>query len=319
MNAVRTLRIVCLFIVLLSGIHKAFAQAGATVNARIDAGRITVGDPARIFIDVQHDAAVSQLQWAVIPDTFNNLEVLEKGGIDTVGKGGMVTYRQRIQVTGFDSGMHVVPSFAFTVIPKSGDPYVIKTDSFLLLVQTVPVDTTKGFRDIKGIMEVQTSWLDYIWYIVGALVLLAIAGYVIWYFRTHRKVAAPAVFNKVQESLQAKALRYLDELDREQLWQNGKIKEYYSRLTDIIRQYIEERFRMPAMELTTDELLSAARANTELQPHIPMLAQILSTADMAKFARAQPTMQEHIAAMENARQFIKATEPVETPTIPQQS
>src|SRR5688500_18092384 len=103
MNAVRTLRIVCLLILLLTGGHSIFAQSGATVNARIDATRITVGDPARVFIDVQHDAAASELQWAVIPDTFNGLEVLEKGGIDTVGKGGMATYRQRIQVTGFDS------------------------------------------------------------------------------------------------------------------------------------------------------------------------------------------------------------------------
>ncbi|RYD59504.1 MAG: hypothetical protein EOP56_01170 [Sphingobacteriales bacterium] len=319
MNAARTLRIACLLTLLIIGGKAAFAQTGATVNARIDATKITVGDPARIFIDVQHDAATSELQWAVIPDSFNNLEVLEKGGIDTVGKGGMITYRQRIQVTGFDSGMHMIPSFAFTVIPKSGNPYVIKTDSIELLVQTVPVDTTKGFRDIKGIREVQTSWLDYIWYIVAGLVFLAIAGYVIWYFRTHRKTVAPAVFNKVQESLQAKALRLLGELDREQLWQNGKIKEYYTRLTDILRQYIEERFKMPAMELTTDELLSTARGNYELHHHISLLGQILTTADMAKFARAQPTMQEHVMAMENARQFIKDTEPVDIPTTPQKS
>lgn len=308
-----TYRIICLVLLMLAA-KAGFAQTEATVMARMDANRITVGDQARVFLEAQHNASAG-LQWAVIPDTFNKLEVVERGPIDTIKNGELTTYKQRLLVTGFDSGVYQVPSFVFSVIPSSGNPYILKTDPLPLLVQTVPVDTTKGFRDIKGIMRVPSTWLDYIWYIVGAILFLIIAGYIIWYFRKNRKVAAPATFSKVQETLQEKALRYLDELEREQLWQQEKIKGYYTRLTDILRQYIEERFRMPAMELTTDELLQAGRVNPEIQRHLDVLSQVLYTADMAKFARAQPAIQEHITAMDNARRFVKDTTPTATDTI----
>lgn len=314
----RIFRIVFLFLCLLGSKYNSFAQTEAMVNARADVGRISVGDQARIFIEAQHNAATGNLQWAVIPDTFNTLEVVERGKIDTLKKGDVAIYKQRLLVTGFDSGMYMVPSFQFTIIPKQGNPYIVKSDSIPLLVQTVAVDTTKGFRDIKGIMQVETSWLDYIWYIVGGALFMALIIFVIWYFRKNKKIAAPAVFNKVQETLQEKALRYLDELEREQLWQQGKIKEYYTRLTDILRQYIEERFRTPAMELTTDELLHTGRMHKGIQPHVDTLAQILYTADMAKFARAQPTVQEHTMAMDNARKFVKDT-PDQTDITPVQS
>lgn len=314
----RIFRIIFLFLCLLGSKYNSFAQTEAMVNARADVGRISVGDQARVFIEAQHNAATGNLQWAVIPDTFNTLEVVERGKIDTLKKGDVAIYKQRLLVTGFDSGMYMVPSFQFTIIPKQGSPYIVNSDSIPLLVQTVAVDTTKGFRDIKGIMQVETSWLDYIWYIIGGALFMALIIFVIWYFRKNKKTVGPAVFNKVQETLQEKALRYLDELERDQLWQQGKVKEYYTRLTDILRQYIEERFRTPAMELTTDELLHTGRMHKGIQPHVDTLAQILYTADMAKFARAQPTVQEHTTAMHNARKFVKDT-PDQTDITPVQS
>src|SRR5436190_8669 len=86
------------------------AQTAATAAARIDARQIMVGDQARLFIEVQNPSAAS-LQWAVIPDTFNNLEVVERGRIDTIRNGAAVSYRQRLLITGFDSGMYQIPPF----------------------------------------------------------------------------------------------------------------------------------------------------------------------------------------------------------------
>src|SRR5690606_35255576 len=136
----------------------------AKVTARIDAARITVGDQARLFIEVQNNPATGKLQWASIPDTFNNLEIVEKGNIDTVTQGNTVTYKQRLLITGFDSGAYTIPAFMFPVIPNQGNTYAIQTDSFRLEVSTVAVDTTKPFRGIKDIMYVKSTWKDYIWY-----------------------------------------------------------------------------------------------------------------------------------------------------------
>ena len=291
-----------------------FAQ-DASAGARMDARQIVVGDQARLFIEVKNNPSTGRLQWATIPDTVNDLEIVERGKIDTLAQGGFVTYRQRLLITGFDSGMFKVPPFVFSVIPNSGTPYTIQTDSFSLLVQTVAVDTTKGFKGIKNIIYVKSTWRDYIWYFIGGIILIILTIFVVLYFIRNKKIAPPKPQGPV-ESLQDKTLRLLSELDMRQLWQKNQVKEYYVELTDIIRNYIEERFHTPAMELTTDELLYKVQLHRELQPYQTLLSVILHTADLAKFAKAQPLPQEHTDAMEKAREFVNTSRPViiETPT-----
>ncbi len=291
---------------LLSFAHLHAQNASAT--ARLDARQVMVGDQARMFIEIQSNPA-NKLQWATIPDTFNNLEVVEKGKIDTVSTGGIVTYRQRLLITGFDSGLFRIPPFVFSVIPGGNDtPYTVQTDSFDLLVQTVAVDTTKGFKGIKGIIYVNGSWKDYIWFIVGGLALILIVAAVVIYIMK-KKPAKPVPKGPV-ESLTDYTLRMLSELDAKQLWQKNQSKQYYIELTDIIRKYIEDRFNTPAMELTTEEILDKARMVRDMQPFYDMLTEVLHMADLAKFAKFEPLPQEHMDAMEKARHFVNTSRPI---------
>jgi hypothetical protein len=287
-----------------------FAQNEASVSARIDAKQIMVGDQVRLFLEAQYNPSAGRLQWATIPDSFNNLEVVDKGKIDTLKQGDVYTYRQRLLITGFDSGFFKIPSFVFSVIPNSGIAYTEQTDSFYLLVQTVPVDTTKGFMGIKGIMKVKSTWLDYIWYIVGGIVFLVLLVFVILYFLNNRKNTAGKPKGP-SETLQEYTLRLLAELQAKQLWQKKQVKAYYVELTDIVRNYIEDRFRAQAMELTTDELLSQVQTHKDLMQYYTLIAVILHTADLAKFAKAEPLPEEHIDAMDKARLFVQTTMPVE--------
>ncbi len=157
-------------------------------------------------------------------------------------------------------------------------------------------------------MEVKTTWRDYIWYILGALVAIGLIAFVIYYFRKNKKTAIPEQAPpKYVESPNEKALRMLAELEQKQLWQNNHIKQYYTELTDILRIYIEERFRTPAMELTSDELLLVIRRHKEMMRHHEALSTILQTADMAKFAKAQPLPHEHTDAFDFTQQFVKNT------------
>lgn len=308
-----------LFLSLLLAGPAGLAQGDVTVGARADATQILIGDQARIFLELRHQPSTSRVAWAAIPDSVDKLEIVEKGKIDTVKNGTMVTYRQRLLVTGFDSGLFAVPPFQFAVMPQQGTPYVLQTDSIPLLVQTVPVDTTQPFRPIKDIIAVKSSWLDYLWLIIGCLLFLGLALFVVLYFRKHKAAKAPVKVPVPAETLQQKALRLLAELEREELWQKGQVKEYYVRLTEIVRGYIEARFRTPALELTTDELLDKARTNRDLIPVADRLHTILHTADLAKFARAEPLPAEHHAAMAAAKDLITATPPppvVAEPTRP---
>lgn len=297
-----------LLLLLLAG-YTSFAQE-EKVGARIDAAQITVGDQARLFVEAQHNPATSKLQWAAIPDTFNGLEVVEKGKIDTIKNGNIVTYKQRVLITGFDSGMHVVPRFIFTVLPNSGTPQMLQTDSFPILVQPVAVDTTKPFKGIKDIVGVESSWKDYIGYIIGGILLAVLIAVIIVYLRKRKQPAPAPIPEGPKETPNEKALRLLGELEQQKLWENNNPKEYHTQLVDILRIYMEERFGVNVMELTSDEILQKVALHKEMTSHRMLLTNIFYIADLAKFAKAQPTPQEHMAAMDYAKQFIMATKPV---------
>ena len=289
--------------------YRSFAQNDVAVSARIDARKIMVGDQARVFIEAKTKPSGPRIEWAAIPDTFNNLEVVEKGKIDTVKGNGIITYRQRLLITGFDSGIFKIPALVFPVIPDKGTPYTVQTDSFALTVLTVPVDTTKAFKGIKGILLVKSTWRDYIWYIAGGILLLLIIVFIVVYFVKKNRSGQPRI-PIATETLQEKTLRQLSELNARGLWQKDQVKQYYVELTDILRNYIELRFHTPALELTTDELLYKVQLHKELQSYYSILASILNTADLAKFAKALPRPQEHITAMEQSIQLIENTKPV---------
>ena len=305
-------RLLTVFTFSVFQLHSASAQQ-PIVNARIAATQIAVGDQVKLFIEASHAPAQGRLQWANIPDTFNSLEIVEKGKIDTTKQGDVITYKQRLLITGFDSGIFKVPAFAFSVIPNSGTPYILQTDSFQVLVQTLPVDTTKPFIGIKEIIAVKSSWRDYIWLIIGGLIFIGLAIFVFIYFFKNKKTPMPATVPKGPvETLQEKTLRLLNELESRQLWQSDRVKEYYIELSDILRSYIEERFRTPALELTTREFLKSIKKHPEMSRQYNQLSFILNTSDLAKFAKAQPLPHEHEHSMEMTREFIIATTPAIT-------
>ncbi len=297
--------------ILLFANLQSYAQGDAKTRTQLDVKQIMIGDQARLFIEIQNNPATGKVQWPVVPDTFNNLEVVERGKIDTTKEGGLVRYRQRLNITGFDSGIFKIPAFAFAVTPNSGNPYVVLSDSFALTVQTVAVDTTKGFKGIKGIMYVKSTWKDYLLYFLGAIIILGLMIFVVIYFLKNKKVLAPKPRGPV-ESLQDKTLRLLAELDSKSLWQKKQVKEYYIQLTDIVRDYIEQRFRTPAMELTTDELLEKVKVHKDLVTYYSILSDILHTADLAKFAKAEPLPQEHLDTMDKAKLFVDRSRPAPT-------
>lgn len=292
---------------------RGYGQAPVVLSAKTDASRITVGDRVGYFIEIQQDqAAGGMLVWAVIPDTFNSLEVIERGRIDTLAANGTVTYRQKILLTGFDSGLFKIPPFAFSWIPPGADTAYLYPDSFFLEVMTVPVDTTQPYRGIKEILLVQTSWKDYLPQILAGIAVLLIAAWLFLWWRRRSRKRSPAAPQPVIPDipLYDRTMQALADLEKKQLWQQDRIKTYYTELTDILRSYIEERFRTPALELTTDELLETAHRHLQMKKYYDELAAILTTADLAKFAKAKPLPQEHLAAMDHVRTFVTATREV---------
>lgn len=298
-------RIFLLFfsVLLLCGSLLSGAQSPA-LSTQVDARSIVVGDQLRYFITLNTRKDAAPLQWPQFADTFNSLEIVEKGKIDTLIKGDQVQYKQRLLITGFDSGSFLIPRFAF--VSAAGD--TLFTDSVRIAVSTVDADTSKPFKEIKGLTEVSLSWKDYIGLIAGVALATAALVLLLVYLLRKRKPAAP-VASVPEESIDQRALRLLDELDAKQLWQQDKPKQYYTELSEIVRHYIEVRFTTNAMELTTDELLRTAKKHREMTFFISSLRPLLHAADLAKFAKANPLPQEHIEALELARNFVRVSKP----------
>lgn len=242
-------------------------------------------------------------------DTFHPLQV------DTVQQsGGMLTLQEDVTVFVFDSASFYIPPFEF--VCSSGD--TLRTNSLALKVfvpfEKVEVDPQK-FVGLKDVQDPEFVFMDYIWYFLLPLIILALAAaaYFGWrYYKNHRPdrpVEAPKVKPLPAHVV---AMQALDELAGKKLWQNGRNKEFHTELTDILRQYIEQRFNVPAMEKTTDEILDELYELAESQKaSLANLKQILSMADFVKFAKYQPLADENQLSFMNSKMFVEQTKKIE--------
>ena len=183
----------------------------------------------------------------------------------------------------------------------------VGTDSLPLVVLDVEVDTsTAEIRDIAPIERVPyTFWEIFRWVLL--VLALAAIGVGIWWFLTHRRqvqqalgLAAP-VDNRDPHQ---RAVDNLEELREKRLWQAGKVKEYHTELTDIVRRFIEESTDVRATDMTSDETLEEMEGR-KWRVENGLLRDIFSTADMVKFAKSEPLPHEHEASLAKALAYVE--------------
>ena len=215
------------------------------------------------------------------------LEVIESYPIDTVKKNDQVELIKRYGLTQFDSGQYTIPAVKILIDKK---PFF--SDSIKVEVANVAVDTLKQkMYDIKGIIKVKDSWGNWWLYLLLFVLLAAIAAGVYWYFKIRKITKEEAIVYKTPIE---KATILLNSLEQKELWQKGDVKSYYSELTDIARNYIEEAIAIPAMESTTSELVAGLKAASQKkkmqlsQETIDNLERVLKQADLVKFAKSKP-------------------------------
>lgn len=303
-----------LFVLLFLVAANVYAQQQSSAKASLSANSIEIGQQISLTLELQTNAGATPIVWATLPDTLTNIEVIEVGKIDTVKHPNRITYIQKLTISSFEPGNVIIPSLFF-VVNYNAQPDTLATTALSLQVSTVPVDTTKPFKEIKDIAEVEepSMFSQVIEHIksnkalyIALVLLIGIAVFVFLYFRKNKGLNAPA--SKLPpEKPHEKAQRLLKELHAAQLWQQDRIKEYYSTLSDIIRNYLEERYQVNAPEQTTDELLALAKTNRDVKKVRSELKRILRTADLVKFAKANPVPEEHTACMEAAQEVIKRT------------
>jgi hypothetical protein len=176
------------------------------------------------------------------------------------------------------------------------------------------VDTTKAFYDIKPLLTAPMTWREILTYAAWILGALLVAGGIVWLIRylvkKYRKkraevVAAPPPKPKIPPYVTA--LEGLETLRLKKLWQADRVKDYYSELTDIVREYIEAQFDVQAVEMTTDEILFGLKPLGINAQAMNKLAGTLQTADLVKFAKANPQALENDTALTYSVDFVQET------------
>ena len=219
---------------------------------------------------------------------FGALEVIHSYRIDTVKNGARYELIKKYGLTQFDSGKYIIPRIPVLINGKRAF-----SDSINVQVNAVKVDTLKQrMYDIKDIAQVKSP-LGTWWIYVLILLAIAIAGFFIYKYIKKRQ-SEPKLEKVIFKSPIEKATTLLQQLERKELWQKGEVKHYYSELTDIARNYIEEEIHIPAMESTTSELIEGLRKAAKQKKlklsneTVENLEKVLRQADLVKFAKVKP-------------------------------
>jgi len=283
-----------------------FAQ-NSTVKAVLDSQEILIGDQINLDLSVEFNEEVP-VAWPVFKDTITGqLEIIEASIPDTVKKEtGTTVIHQRLVITSFDTGFIVLPPVEFVF--NNDTLQTLSTEPMLIFVSDVPVEMEAEIKEIKEPYDVPFNWKKWLMWGLLALLIIAliIAGILLW--KKYRKVPeAPVARPKPTRPAHEIAMEKLEELRNKKLWQNNQTKQFYIELSDITREYIEFRFDVLALEMTTDETISALKLNGMEDTKTQTLKQLLQMADLAKFAKYTPIGNENEQCFDIARTFVNAT------------
>ncbi len=285
----------------------------------LDTSSIRIGERVQLRLHATLPKSAS-IYWPVVGDTLSSsVEVASKSKLDTnaTSRKDFINYSQSIVITSFDTGFHFIPPFTIHY-SYSGDTsrHEILSEGVYLKVRTVEVDTTQAIRDIRGPIQAPLSFAEMAPFL-GALAIIGLIIGFVWYYFWRKRMNKP-LFPVITRTLGPPwqvALQSLDALESKKLWQAGRIKEYYSELTDILRQYLHQQHKIDAMEMTTSEILAAYDSSGLQADSRLKLSDILVQADYVKFAKASPLKAENELSMQYARHFVENTKPI--PVVPE--
>jgi hypothetical protein len=288
-----------------------------SVTAAFDTSRILIGDQISFIVVVEQPADL-KMSLPVFKDTLTrNIEILSGPAIDSAKLSGeKLRITEKYLITSFDSGFYRIdPVYAETRDASGLKRYY--SDYSLLEVARVkltPPDTVAKIFDIVKPYKAPVTLGEIMPWLLLVLVISAVIWLIIRFLkrfsRSKKEVLAPVNI----EPSHIIAFRELERLRDEKLWQNGETKKYYTRLTEILRQYLENRFEVFSLELTTSETLEAlVKTGFKKDESYNKLKSVLNGADLVKFAKYKPESSENELSFENSWEFVTATRKSEEP------
>lgn len=288
-----------------------------TISADFDTSRIYIGDQINYTVTIDQPSDI-KLNIATRQDTlFRSIEILSGPLTDTVAlDNNRLRIENRYLVTSFDSGFYEVPPVYAELLTESGIKrfYSDYCPLEVMRVNIAPPDSTAQIFDIIGPYNAPVSVMEILPWLLLALLTAILVFVVVRLLRKFRKSRPGYEPVIIKDPAHVIAFRDLEKLKEQKLWQKGEVKLYYSRLTEIIRQYLEDRYRVYSLELTTSETLEELlKTGFRKDEKYMKLKDILNGSDLVKFAKYKPDPSENELHFENSWQFVDLTKEVKEP------
>ena len=287
------------------------------VSASIDSTTLMLGDQTDLHLQVTHDAT-EQVQMPVFGESLQEgVEIVDRTIVDTLTlSDGRVQLNQYLTLTSFRDSL-----FSIEPIPVASGEDTFWTEALVLnVIQPFEVDSSLAITDIKDIEKAPIWWWGIIRWILLALGVagLAVGGWYLWqWYQKNLKPEEEPIDPELLRPAEEVALEKLDAIKEAKIWKDGKVKEYQTELTDVVREYIGRRFDVHSTEKTSDETLQAMKPLID-KPLFERLKSMLQLADLVKFAKWHTTPDENETALTTAYEFVKQTTP-ENPESPENS
>lgn len=303
----RTLRLFITVIILIALVPVVAAAQHIQLRASVDRDNILIGEPILLTLEGEFPADVPH-NW-FNTDSIAHFEVIERAEIDTALQGNDQFLKQVLRITSFDSGSWVIPMMSLRV---GNNNYL--TDSIAIEVGYTPADPNKPYHDIRDIIEVQAPENDYTTYaIIAASILLLL---LLLYLLFGKKKKKAPVSQPAQTRLTAieKARTELKALQAEDPTTTGRVKYYYSRLNDILRDYLLAKKIITTPDGSNRDVFMSVQSKLGLEEK-QALAKALTLADAAKFAKYQPTATDHADVFQTIQSSIEKIEQLDNKVL----
>lgn len=270
---------------------------------------LMIGDQTAMHLSVTQEAN-ERVEMPVFGETLQDgIEIVDRSAVDTTTlPDGRLQLSQELTLTSFKDSLFAVAPIA---VVSGGDTF--RTEPMALnVIQPFEVDSSLAITDIKDIEKAPIYWWGILRWILLALAVIGlfVGAYsgVQWYrkhFLKEEEVIEPELLRPADEV----ALEKLDEIKAQKIWKDGKVKEYQTELTDVVREYIGRRFDVQSTEKTSDETLRAMKPLIDKEL-FAKLSKMLQLADLVKFAKWHTTPDENEQALSTAYEFVNETKEV---------
>lgn len=302
-NCVNDIRFVVILIVAFLFSFKNSNAQLPTVRTSVDKNNILIGQQINYRVQFSMPDNTYRLAWFSMPDSVGSFNVITKNKIDSSFSNGNLNFSQDIILTSFDSGRQVIPAQTLSVSTLEGDStFNLFTDSIAINVTYSPTDSIMPFHDIKNIIEVKKSFPWWAWALVALGIILLII-WILFLFKFFKKKKDVKIFES-KLSPYDEAMQLLNDLEKEDLLQQNKFKEYHSRLSDIFKRYLSRKTNTYRLNLTTDELLIELKGLDLSKEQIAEFAGSLRMGNAVKFAQYIPPAYENEKAFSQTKEMI---------------